>query len=101
LKLDSGVIRFVAVGDTGALVANSTARFCGIVTGRFTYLNAIGGTTHAVRLVAQAGQASPPQSDLYRDAGAFCRAAVATIRRARRPGSGDAPRRLGADVVCV
>jgi len=24
LKLDSGVIRFVAVGDTGALVANST-----------------------------------------------------------------------------
>jgi len=45
------VYRFIAVGDTGDLVARSRARFCGIVTGRMSYANAAGGTTSAVQLV--------------------------------------------------
>lgn len=51
IGIDAGLIRFVAVGDTGALVAHSSARFCGIVTGRFDYHNSIGGMAHAVRVV--------------------------------------------------
>jgi len=46
-----GFISYAAVGDTGELVDQSPARFCGIVTGRYTYGNAAGGTTHAVSMV--------------------------------------------------
>ncbi len=45
------VVNFVAVGDTGELVEDSRARFCGIVTGNYSYSNAGGGTTHSVNLV--------------------------------------------------
>lgn len=44
-------VRFMAVGSTGALVENSGARLCGVVSGRFSYSNAAGGTTHAVQVV--------------------------------------------------
>jgi len=47
----SKVYRFVAVKDTGDLVQKSLARFCGVVTGRQSYANSAGGTTHAVALV--------------------------------------------------
>lgn len=45
------VVRFIAVGSTGDIVERSNARFCGIVTGRKSYSNARGGTTHAVQVV--------------------------------------------------
>lgn len=45
------VVRFYAVGSSGNLVADSVARICGVVTGRVSYSNAIGGTTHAVFVV--------------------------------------------------
>lgn len=45
------VIRFAAVGATGELVGNSYANFCGITTGKYSYSNSGGGTTHAVFLV--------------------------------------------------
>lgn len=45
------VYRFVAVKDTGEIVQKSPARFCGVVTGRQSYANSAGGTTHAVALV--------------------------------------------------
>lgn len=45
------IYRFVAVGSTGELVAGSQARFCGVITGKNSYQNSAGGTTHAVHLV--------------------------------------------------
>lgn len=45
------VSTFYSVGSTGTLVQKSSARFCGIVTGRHSYGNAAGGTTHSVMLV--------------------------------------------------
>lgn len=45
------IARFYAVGDTGDLVDNSRARFCGVVTGTYDYANSAGGTGHAVSLV--------------------------------------------------
>lgn len=47
----ANIVHYVAVADTGDLVENSPARFCGIVTGRYSYSNSGGGTTHAVGLV--------------------------------------------------
>jgi hypothetical protein len=44
-------VRFSAVGSSGDLVEGSGARICGIVTGKYSYSNAGGGTTHAVYLV--------------------------------------------------
>jgi hypothetical protein len=41
------VTRFIAVGNTGELVEDSRAKFCGVVTGRYSYSNVSGGTTHA------------------------------------------------------
>lgn len=46
-----GIISYIAAGDTGDLVANSAAKFCGVVTGRYTYANSGGGTSHAVSMV--------------------------------------------------
>lgn len=48
---DRHVYRFTAVGSTGELVAQSQARFCGVVIGREDYSNSAGGTAHAVYLV--------------------------------------------------
>lgn len=45
------IYRFVAVGSTGDIVANTQAGFCGIVTGQQHYPNSIGGVAHAVTLV--------------------------------------------------
>lgn len=45
------IIRFYAAGSSGDLVDGSKARFCGVVTGLFSYDNAGGGTTHAVSAV--------------------------------------------------
>jgi len=49
--MDGKIIRFVAVGSTGDLVERSNARFCGVMTGRDSYSNSGGGTTHGVRVV--------------------------------------------------
>ena len=45
------VIHYLAAGDTGTLVDGDRARFCGVTTGRYSYSNAGGGTTHAVQLI--------------------------------------------------
>jgi hypothetical protein len=45
------LIKFVAAKSTGELVANSPARFCGVVTGKYSYANSGGGTGHAVAMV--------------------------------------------------
>lgn len=42
---------FSALGSSGDLVAKSSAKFCGVVTGRFDYSNSGGGAGHAVELV--------------------------------------------------
>lgn len=44
-------VYFHAIGSTGALEEGSRARFCGFVTGRNSYANVSGGTTHAISLV--------------------------------------------------
>lgn len=49
---DAGrIYRFVAVKSTGELVAQSFATICGIVTGRQSYQNSVGGVAHAISLV--------------------------------------------------
>ena len=49
---DAGhIYRFIAVRSTGEIVANSRAKFCGIVTGQQHYRNSAGGVAHAVHLV--------------------------------------------------
>lgn len=45
------VVRFLAVRSAGGIVESSTARFCGIVTGRMHYANTGGGETHAIHAV--------------------------------------------------
>ena len=44
------IIHFIAVKSTGALVEQSRARLCGVVTGTYDYQNSGGGTGHAVSL---------------------------------------------------
>lgn len=51
LRNYSEVTRFLAAGDTGELVEGSSARFCGVVTGIYSYANTGGGTTIAPMLV--------------------------------------------------
>lgn len=51
LHSGANIIRFVAVRSTGDLVGRSPARICGYVTGRQSYSNSGGGTTHAVFVV--------------------------------------------------
>lgn len=48
---DGNLYRFIAVGSTGEIVANSRAKFCGVITGQQHYSNSIGGEAHAVHLV--------------------------------------------------
>ena len=45
------IIHFLAAGSTGDLVERSRARFCGFVTGRYSYSNSGGGSSHAVQMV--------------------------------------------------
>lgn len=42
---------FNAVKSTGDLVAASSARFCGVVTGAYDYTNSAGGSGHAIDMV--------------------------------------------------
>lgn len=44
-------IRFYAAGSTAGIVEDTRTRFCGVVTGRFSFSNAMGGTTHTAELV--------------------------------------------------
>ncbi|MRD73313.1 hypothetical protein HCX48_00385 [Rhodocyclus tenuis] len=49
---DAGrIYRFIAVQSTGEIMANSGARFCGVITGQQHYPNSAGGVAHAVHLV--------------------------------------------------
>jgi hypothetical protein len=48
---DTKFLSFLAVGSTGDLVERSRGRLCGIVTGRYSYANSGGGTTHSVQVV--------------------------------------------------
>lgn len=43
-------IRFVTTRSSGNIVDNTHARFCGIVSGRYSYSNTGGGVSHAVYL---------------------------------------------------
>jgi hypothetical protein len=45
------IYRFIAVRSTGDLVAQSFATICGVVTGRQSYRNSVGGVAHAIFLV--------------------------------------------------
>jgi hypothetical protein len=45
------IYRFIAVKDTGDLVAGSHAKFCGIFTGKNDYSNSQGGVAHSVHLI--------------------------------------------------
>ena len=45
------IIHFFAAGSTGSLVENSRARFCGLVTGLYTYDNSGGGVSHGIDMV--------------------------------------------------
>jgi len=45
------LVHFLAARDTGELVAESPARFCGVVTGTLDYRNSVGGVGHAVQMV--------------------------------------------------
>lgn len=60
-------VRFVAVRSTGDLVANSPARFCGIVTGIMSFENALGTNTRAVVAVGMfdlpENRKAPPPAD--------------------------------------
>lgn len=51
IHVGGDVVRFTALGSSGAIVAHGWARFCGIVTGVFSYSNTGGGTTHAIHAV--------------------------------------------------
>jgi len=48
---DMKFLSFLAVGSTGDLVERSRGRFCGVVTGRYSFANSAGGTTHSVQVV--------------------------------------------------
>lgn len=46
-------VRYFAVGETGAIVKGTRATLCGVATGRYSYSNVRGGTTHGVSLVGE------------------------------------------------
>jgi len=45
------VIEFMAIRSTGEITDKSTAKFCGVVTNRYSYSNSGGGTTHATQML--------------------------------------------------
>jgi hypothetical protein len=53
-QMDNGSMafyHFIAVRSTGALVVDSWARFCGVVTGIYNFTNRMNGTTESVAIV--------------------------------------------------
>ncbi len=48
---DRNVYRFISVGSTGELVQKSIASICGVVIGKQSYKNSVGGVAHAVFIV--------------------------------------------------
>jgi hypothetical protein len=48
---DSSIWHFVAAGSTGALVASSPARICGVVIGKYDYAGSASNTVHATEIV--------------------------------------------------
>lgn len=56
------IVRFIAVGSSGDLVAKSWAGICGVVIGKQSYQNSMGGTAHAVFLVGMFGLPENKQS---------------------------------------
>lgn len=57
-------VRFYAAGSTAGIVEDTRTRFCGVVTGRYSFSNAMGGTTHTAELVGMfdipANRPAPP-----------------------------------------
>lgn len=51
LVAEDGVFQFYAVRSTRDVLEGRNARLCGIVTGRVTFMNALGSNTRAVSLV--------------------------------------------------
>jgi hypothetical protein len=51
VMISPDVIRLAAIGDTDGLVKGTTASFCGLVLGTYSYSNTGGGTTHAIDVV--------------------------------------------------
>lgn len=53
LMLTTGydAVSFISFGSTGELVEGSRARFCGLVTGRYSFANVSGGQTQSVQMV--------------------------------------------------
>ncbi|HJN77236.1 MAG TPA: hypothetical protein QGF58_25145 [Myxococcota bacterium] len=45
------IFKIYAVKDTGTLVQGNWGRFCGFVTGKYSYANSGGGTSHAVSII--------------------------------------------------
>jgi len=48
---DGSIWHFVAAGSTGALVAQSPARLCGVVIGKYDYAGSASNTVHATEIV--------------------------------------------------
>jgi hypothetical protein len=51
MSLDGSMITYVAVGSTGKLVDESSARFCGVIAGRWNYRTLAGGTAESIFLI--------------------------------------------------
>jgi hypothetical protein len=51
LQTPDGIVSFIAVRSTGDLLEGSIGKFCGVTTGNYSYSNAGGGTTHAIRMI--------------------------------------------------
>ena len=51
MSYSQNLIHFAAVGSSGDLVEQHSARICGVVIGNYEYSNSGGGTGHAVQLV--------------------------------------------------
>jgi len=45
------LVKYIAIGETGEIVEDSTATFCGVVTGKYQYQKAGGGFAHSLAVV--------------------------------------------------
>ncbi len=45
------IVKYIAIGETGEIVEDSTATFCGVVTGKHQYQKAGGGFAHSLAVV--------------------------------------------------
>jgi hypothetical protein len=97
LMLSEGgnLFHFNGVQSSGDLVERSSARFCGIVTGKYDYANSAGGEGHAIDVVGMfdlpqnRGPAAPSPAPAPRRAGAPSQAGSVVVDR--KPSSGAAP----------